>query len=327
VGDKLEIMETEDTVVVFIIGGAGYETSEPEFTKSGEGKRTRESFVPGVDLDELVSVVDSLQEFYNLPVEVHMVDALFKIRYYSTPEGQAYFNKLHNLREEMSPVVRFHDCHWYEFRKTLTMNENSHYYFGTHRSYDSPYTAFNVLELTLQDNVYLKTGIQSIADVVDAECYYNVFRNRDDSYASSRGTIPREDPEEIRAFLAGAVVVMNSFREAGFFNQGPYVQSRIRTHVLQTEGVFVKGLILEYEIYPQERIIVSEKLSTGKTIQEKFTESASYRSLLCEYGAKVLCKLGMRYGLLKFVSDPMTVDFNQLLGTPVIPEVDFSTEE
>lgn len=306
--------EYESEVHVYIIGGISYEKHTPVFSENGESKYTVPEFVEMLNMDELNKLIDGMRESTGREVTVHFVDPKLKIRYYYTPEGRAYFNHLHDIRtsDEYKNVI-FHDCQWYEMRDDFKVDKQNDYYILTvDNEYENLYDFLNFLEMKVYDCVYLKYGITSMLDVFDARCPYNIFGVPDD-YETSIGEPPLEDPDAINWIIENGVATVKAFINAGFLEKERYIQAAVPCWTLNVESHFTKGIILEYELFPPRKVVFNEKLCVGKTIQEKFTESADYRYTITDCICRVLCQIGIRYGKLKEVKRPHKVNFDLLL--------------
>jgi hypothetical protein len=297
---------------IYVIGGISYEKHTSHFDKDGRSKFTTPEFVKKLDLRNLDELVRRFDELFLTNVIIHFVDPQLKIRYYYTPEGRAYFNMLHDIREDESRNnIIFHDCQWYELQLDFRNNPENNYYFVTDDGdFECSYDFLNFLEMRISGNIYLKYGITSLLDVLDAKCPYNVFLVPDEAL-TSRMEIIEENMEEINWIIG--VRTVQAFIRAGFLNKERYVQNSIPCWVLNTESHFTKGIIMEYEIYPPIKVMHSKRVCVGKTVQEKFTESAEYRYLITDTICRVLCKLGIRYGKFSEVKLHHKVNFERLL--------------
>jgi len=307
-------MDEGSEVIIYIIGGISYEEHTPVFAKNGETKYTVPSFKPCINFGEFESFIDEMNE-QDREYKIHFVDPRLKIRYFYTPEGRAFFNTLHDIKANKKfSNVFFHDCHWYEYIENFSIDPSNDYYISTwDDDFENAYDFLNFLELKMYDCLYLKYGLRSFTDIFDAKNYYNIFTSSDGEYLSTNGEKPVEDLESIQWMIENGVQTMKAFIAAGFLERETYVQSAVPCWTLNVESVFTKGVIMEYELFPQKKVIFSEKLSVGKTIQEKFVESADYRYKIADYLSRVLCNLGIRYGLLREVKNPHTVKFDLLL--------------
>lgn len=300
---------------IYVLGGISYEKHTPHFDKNGRTKFTTPEFVPCLNMNDLQRLIEQFNERFGTEVFIHFVDPNLKIRYYYTPEGRAYFNILHDIRSnEDFKNVTFHDCQWYEMRDDIEINQDNDYHIVSFDdSFECSYDFLNFLELKVYNNVYIKYGIKSLMEIIDAKCPYNVF-GAPDEFLTTMGEPAEQDHDALMWIIENGVRTVQAHIKAGFLAKERYVQVAVPCWTLNVESHFIKGIILEYEIFPPKKIMYSKRVCIGKTIQEKFTESAEYRYLITDTICRVLSQLGINYGKLSEVRYPHLVDFERLLA-------------
>ena len=243
-----------------------------------------------------------------------MIDSVFKISYYYSKEGQAYFNKLHDFKEsESSSNVYFHDVSWDRLiQDSITFDKNNLYYIITNDTYENNYDFLNELGIKCMNNVYLKYNAKSLSEVFDAKCPMNVF-----GVDLNQKTILDEDTyvndEDIKWIVENGISIIKSFIKAGFLEKERFVQEAVPCWTLNVESHFTKAVILEYELFPPKNIIFSEKICVGKLTQEKFRESADYRYEISDIICRVLANIGLHFNLISEVTLHQKVNFDLIL--------------
>lgn len=313
---KMDEDYCENELVIYIIGGFPHEKHSTKMSNHGEIKSTTPEFVDGFDIDDIAKIILYFQSILNIEIKIHLVDKSFGIRYYYTPEGKKYFNKLHDFKEnEEFSNVTFHDCSWDTILEDgISIDLQNIYYIVTNDTdFENNYDFYNFIGLKIYDNVYVKYGLTDILDLKTATVPFNVFGNNND-YQTILGERPSENKKSIKWIIENGVSTYKNFVKCGFLKRERFVQQSVPTWVLNVESHFTKGIILEYELLPPRKIIFTAKLCIGKTIQEKFIESADYRYEITDHIAKVLTNLGLKYGLIREVTDYTKINFDILLG-------------
>lgn len=329
----------ESRAEVIIIDGSSYEKCERTFTKNGSIKDISFNFVevlPLRDIDEMIATVhERVSHVTNSHVFVRFVSQQYKINCYKTPEGKEYFAELHSMKtsDMNSQQFSFHDCHWNEFFEDFIPDPNCHYFFICPQKFENDYDFLNYLGLPCNDNYYLFHGIERLTQIGDAQASFNVFTgNPIDDAVDSCGNPIVWDEDAISWLIENGVSHIEWLKKSGIPERERFIQNPIPSWTLNIESVFMKGIIVEYELYPVVKLVipvgqeeendqnalnynnaVSKKYYTGKTIQEKFMESAEYRWLIFDHMCRVLCQYGINTGKFKEILNHRTIDFTILL--------------
>lgn len=325
---------------VIIIDGSSYEKFERTFTKTGEIKDVKSKFIEVLPLRDIDAMIESVHErvshVTNSHVFVRLVGKQYKINHYQTPEGKEYFRELHTFKtdETANEQYAFHDCSWSEFFEDFAPDANCHYFFVSPETFENDYDFFNYLGLPCVDNYYVCHGVKRLTEIRKARCPLNIFSgcSVEDSFDTC-GNPVHIDQDAISWLIEYGVTQTEFLKAAGIPTKERFIQNPIPSWVLNTESYFMKGVIVEYELYPTVKIVlppgqeeeesdhnssnynnaVSKKYYIGKTIQEKFLESANYRLNIFDHMCRVLCQYGILNGKIKEVLNHQEIDFKLLL--------------
>lgn len=277
------------SVHVYLLNLSSYERHDMVYDDEGNPEKTEAVFVDGPNLVELDAMEEIVSRFFPddlIPdLVIHFVDPYYKLNHYSTTDGKLYYNKLHKIKNgENSRFYQFHDVSWNCIQEDVVINPDDVYFFMSGDNFINDYDFFNFLNIKVSNNVFVNYNVKSFRDISETRTPYNIFGI--EHIQNSFDILGNEvfyDEEAIEWMTENGVSHCKLLKEACVHKKERFIQSKLPSWCLNVESHYMKGIILEYEIFPDRKIIFSERLCIGKTIQEKFLESANYRETILNY--------------------------------------------
>ena len=219
---------------------------------------------------------------------------------------------IHNLQKQNKHFI-FHDCLWKTFMDTATFDTENHHIFISPGSYINHYDFFNYLGLNIAKNYYVAYDFNTLLNVNYVNPY-NIFgKNNPNNEVDSLGNKVYFDYDAIVWIIENGVTTINHMIRAGIYDKERFVQHPVPPWILNVENYFTKGVILEYELFPEKKVVITSRLCIGKLTQEKFLESANYRYIIYDFMARVLCQYGINFGKITEFPPNFKINFNFLL--------------
>lgn len=308
------------SVNIFLLNISSYEKHNLIYDKNGNPEKTDPEFVHGINLLEMdlmkKMIIDKFPQDFDIEFSVHFVDPNYKINHYYTDEGKVYYNKLNSIKTgKESMFYSFHDVSWNNLKNDFYITDEDIYYFMSTDDFVNDYDFFNYLEIKITNNVFVNYNIKSLKDIKDARNPYNIFGTElvEKSLDFFENKVSYNE-NSVRWMTENGVKHCILLKEALVHKKERYIQSNLPPWCLNVESHYMKGIILEYEIFPERKIILNEKLCIGKTIQEKFLESAQYRAIILDYMIRKLIFLNIFLpGKFNEITDPYEFNLNFIL--------------
>lgn len=303
-------------VYVFIIESANTETFTTEFLNREIYDLVDPQLNINMNLDSYDSMITEVSSKFKTNVVTIFVDQQYQIKYYYSNEGQKELEKLNKLKE--NSANHFKNANWHEFFVDFVGIDESfenHYIFATSKNFKDAYYMSNFLSLPFTLNSYYIWNVSDISQVVEAKSYYNVFSVIPKKLQlNSLGENVVVDSVSLNNLIKIAVIQTQSLMKAGFLKNEAFIQSWVDNWCLNPESIFIKGVILEYELTPKAPVDDS-KILKGLTIREQFNESSQYRYDILDIMCRCLCKYGLEFGKIQTINNnPHTVNFDLLLN-------------
>ena len=268
------------SIKIYIINSLFYENSNVEMY-NGEFLSTNQVFIPTVNFSELSLLSEKIKKIFTSleNVEIHLIDKNNRIKYYYTEEGREQYEIfLNNISEN----IYIHSCDWEDYNKTIVYSSEDEYIFATVNSYRNKYEfALNIDGLFDINRFYIHDmkKLSDIYNIKKCASPLNLFLNENNynERFTSRNDLQEIDEEAIKWLLSNGIEHCKYCIIAGFLDNERFVQNKIPSWVLNVETFYMKGTIYHNELFPKILFFSEEDTSHGKTIQEKFLESAKYR--------------------------------------------------
>lgn len=306
-------------LIIYIIDGASFETHDIVEDGNGEHIGTSETFKNVLNIESIEQIVGEIIQSADLDensqIEVHLVDQNYKISYFYTEEGKKYYNIIHGIQRDYNNFVTFHDIPWSTYRDGLSIDKNILYYFvSAKKDFANIYHFYQYLGIKIQDNIFVRYGVEKLSDIMDSVVPYNIFGTTPKiKETNAFGEPVFVDDDAIDFMLRDGIEHVKQLKQGGVSDEEPFV-SNMACWALNTESFFMNGVIREFELYPKRRILPSDRdTMIGKTVQEKFNESARYRYQIYNCMVRILCKYGENHGKLSNIVNPHTVNLDMIL--------------
>ena len=294
------------TIKVYIIDSMFFEYSNIQMI-DGEYSLTSQEFISTVDFSELSILEDEIKSSFKnlkddqLNVEIHLIDKNNRIKYYYTDEGKEQFNI---FSKNIKNNIFIHSCDWEDYNKNMVYLDEDEYIFSTTKTFRNKYEfALNIDGLFHINRFYIH-DMKSLLDICNInKCksplniYVNLNKDKIYNMYTSRDDLQEIDNEAISWLLINGIEHCKNCVIAGFLKKERFVQNRVPSWTLNVESFYMKGVIYHEKLFPKVLFFSSEDTSHGKTIQEKFLESADYRYKITIKMAEYL------YFYCKFISN------------------------
>lgn len=288
-----------EIVRVYVIGSCYGEEGRNEL--SAEGEIANLTLIPK---ERYISIDDhlSLFNFFKKSnVEVHFIDPEHKISHFYTQEIKKVHEEFVKFVEKNRERVFVYPHLWEDWlpknQHLLDGNEGEEggggqivNIFLSSTRYSNPFYFPLELDLPLKPNYYFFSNADKLGDFIKATPLPNIYRanhaEMEEIFNKYYGTSNQDQrilvKDGINKIVANTNEHLRQLDKAGVSTAQPYIQRRVDSWVLNTESPYMKGIILEYRLFPKP-ISIPDSKACGKTIQEKFNTNAAYRKIIYDH--------------------------------------------